>query len=587
MIDMLSKTYLQGKDAALEDTIAKTDKLLKKRGFEVKAESLLNPVPNCWSAHIVSCDLPWISSNGKGTSREACLASGKVEFLERLATNFFFSDYYLGRDSESAEFVFFPDEKWFPVEELDRIPMLHPDGSELLNRQLRSFYNPENELTPDLLHDINSENSKRGICALPFQAISTGETVYFPVNILHNLYASNGMSAGNTPDESRAQALSEIVERYVKQIVISRGLCLPDVPREQSARCPAADSAIKALESRGFHVLVKDASLGGRFPVICVLLINPDNRGCYASFGANCRFEVALERTVVELLQGRNLDQLGEFPAPSHEIGPVSDSLNLESHFINSEGLLAWSMFRDNPEYTFSPWEFSGTTGEECRRLEKLIAEEGFTIYRAEYPYLGMYACRIIVPGMSEIYPVSDLLWNNSIAGASLRTHLLTLEQMSLKELREFYSIIEDLQFNEDQLISHAIGVVFEQESAWHSLRIGELKALITLAAGHPEEAYTWCGWCAGFGHLPPDRNRLMELIYNLISLALKGERISDYRKSLAAFYGEPILARAEMVLNQKDNFPDLNFAPSWEEISPPHQELLNFYARLNICKSG
>ena len=545
----------------------------------------MNPAPSCWSTHIVSLDLPSLSANGKGSSKAACLASGQAEFLERLSTNFFFSDYYLGRETEAADFVFFPNEKWFPVEELDSIPPAHPDGTPLLSEALRSFYNPENELTADLLHDINSENSSRGICALPFREISTGETVYFPVNILHNLYASNGMSAGNTPEESRAQAMSEILERYVKRIVISRGLCLPDVPTEYTSKCPAAKAALRELESRGFHVMVKDASLGGRFPVICVLLINPENRGCYASFGANCRFEVALERTVVELLQGRDLDQLNDFPPPSHEIGPVADSLNLESHFINSEGLLAWSMFGGRPEYKFSPWEFSGTNTEESDRLEKLISEEGFDAYRAEYTHLGIYTCRIIVPGMSEIYPVSDLLWNNSITGASLRTHLLTLEQMSLQELREFYTILEDLQFNEDQLISDAIGVIFEAGSAWHSLRIGELKALITLAAGHPEEAYTWCGWCTGFGHLPPDRNRLMELIYTLISLALKGEKISDYRKSLAAFYGDTTLARAEMILNQKDNFPGLNFAPTWEEISPLHQELLDFYKRLNSTK--
>ena len=584
---MPKKTYVPGKDAALEDTISRTSSLLKSHGFPVKAESWLNPAPNCWSVHLRSTECPWISTNGKGSSKQASQASAQAEFLERLSTNFFFSDFYLGKNTSSADFVFFPDEKWFPIEKSDQTPEKHPDGTELLNTALRSFYDPDGELTADLLHDINSENTNRGICALPFKNIESGETVYFPVNILHNLYASNGMSAGNTPNESRSQALAEILERYIKNQVISKGICLPDVPPETVDRFPKVREALQELENHDFHIMVKDASLGGRFPVICILLINPRDNGCYAVFGASCRFEVALERTVAELLQGRRLNQLNGFQPPSHDMEPVSDALNLESHFINSDGLVAWSMFRNRPEYKFSHWDFSGTTAEEYDRLRKIILREGFSAYCAEYSYCGMYTCRIIVPGMSEIYPVSDLLWDNRITGASLRTHLLTLQQMSIKELREFYSILEDLQFNEDQLISEAIGVMFEEGTAWHTLRIGELKALITLAAGHPEEAYTWCGWCINFGHLPPFRDQLLRVIHNLISLEIKGEEPADYISSLVKFFGAEMVSRAELVLAGKLTFPGLNFAPSWEEISPLHARLLVLYERLNGIKKS
>lgn len=582
---MPKKTFIPGKDAALEDTISRTGKLLKDLGFPVKTESWINPVPNCWSVHLRSTECPLISVNGKGCNKQSCQASAQAEFLERLSTNFFFSDFYLGKNTATENFVFFPDEKWFPVEKIDQMPAEHPDGTELLNATLRSFYDPDRELTADLLHDINSENTNRGICALPFRNIESGETLYFPVNILHNLYASNGMAAGNTPDECRSQALGEILERYVKSLVISRGISLPDVPPDTLKRFPRISEALGELEDHGFLITVKDASLGGKFPVICMLLINPRDSGCYAAFGASCRFETALERTVTELLQGRSLSQLAGFQAPSHDIEPVADSLNLESHFINSDGLLAWSMFSNHHEFKFSPWDFSGTTTEEYELLKKIITREGFNAYCAEYTHCGMYTCRIIVPGMSEIYPVSDLLWDNRITGASLRTHLLTLQQMSVKELREFYCILEDLQFNDDQLISEAIGVIFEEDSAWHTLRIGELKAMITLAAQHPEEAYTWCSWCISFGHLPPLRDQLMRAVYNLISFKIKGEDPAGYKPALVRFYGAETVSMAELVLAGKLTFPGLNFAPSWEEISPLHARLMSVYQELNRLK--
>ena len=581
MNPMPRKTFIIGKDASLEDTISRTAALIEASGFQVHLDSWLNPAPNCWSVHMLSNECPWISSNGKGSSKKACLASAQAEFLERLSTDFFFSDFYLGEKTASSDFVFSPDEKWFPVADDDRIPLSHPDGTELLTESLLKFYNPDNELTSDLLHDINSENTNRGICALPFKALDTGESVFFPVNILHNLYASNGMSAGNTPDESRSQALGEILERYVKNIIISKGICLPDVPRKILAGYPAIMKALDALRKQGLYVSVKDASLGGKFPVISMLLLNPEDGGCYAAFGASCRFEVALERTVTELLQGRNINRLAGFQPPSHDIEPVADELNLESHFINSDGLLAWSMFRDKPEYSFSPWDFSGSTKEEFQHLNDIIKAEGFQPYCAEYLHCGMYTCRIIVPGMSEIYPVSDLVWNNPITGASLRTHLLNLPKMSVKELREFYTILEDLQFNEDQLISDAIGVLFSEETAWHTLRIGELKALITLAAGHPEEAYTWCGWSINFGHLTPERSDLLKIIFNLISFKMKAENPEDYRAALEKLYSAEAVNRAELTLAGKITFPGLNFASTWEEISPLHTTLIESYQRL------
>ena len=65
------------------------------------------------------------------------------------------------------------------------------------------------------------------------------------------------------------------------------------------ARYPRIVEGIKGLEAQGFPVLVKDASLGGQFPVMCVTLMNPRTGGVFASFGAHPSFEVALERSLI------------------------------------------------------------------------------------------------------------------------------------------------------------------------------------------------------------------------------------------------------------------------------------------------
>ncbi len=86
---MTEQTFIPGKDAALEDSIAKFQQKLTALDFNIEEASWLNPVPNVWSVHIRDKDCPQCFSNGKGASKKAALASALGEYFERLSTNFF------------------------------------------------------------------------------------------------------------------------------------------------------------------------------------------------------------------------------------------------------------------------------------------------------------------------------------------------------------------------------------------------------------------------------------------------------------------------------------------------------------------
>lgn len=586
---MKEQTLLPGKDLSLEETIAKATALLDKLGLRTKAVSWLNPAPHCWSVHIQSTTCPHLYTNGKGTSRLAALASGLGEFLERLSTNFFFADYFLDErvDEDKKPYLFYPGERWFAAGAKDTIPHQDQHGTALLNEQLRTFYDPDGDLTFAHLCDNNSNSADRGLCALPFQALADGRTIYFPVSLLNNLYVSNGMAAGNSPAECNSQALSEILERYVKNIIITKGISLPEVPHSCLQKYPRLCSILDTLAEQGLSAQVKDASLGGQFPVICVLLTDYDSGGAFAAFGANCRFETAIERTLTELLQGRSLDRLRLFQRPCHDLNLVADPFNLESHFIDSDGLLSWNMFQDSADYEFSPWDFTGTTDEEFARLQRLVTDKGFQIYRAEYLHCGMYSCRILVPGMSEIYPIDDLLWNNKGTGALLRRHLLRMPAMDRHELSALIELLETLDLSDEVLLSQTIGIVFDEHSTWATLRIGELKAMIYLALQQKEEALEWCSWCLDYGALPAKRTRLYRLLQTLLNFHLTGETAADYGRSLRLFYAEEEIIAAESVVQATSSFPGLDFAGSWQEISLEQKKLLHIYERVNAFKTA
>jgi len=575
-----------GKDASFATTINRASDLLDRIGFSVEAVSWLNPAPYCWSVHLRSKMCQSLFTNGKGTSRQACLASGFGEYLERLSTNYFFSDYYLEEwGSAKKTFLFYPDEKWFTAENKFKIPRHSTDGFELLNGDLLKFYNPDQELQFNHLCEHNSEGSERGICALPFSNLKTGRTVYFPVAILNNLYVSNGMAAGNSRTECYSQALSEIVERYVKNHVIANGIALPDIPTTILKGYPRIQSILDKLKKQHMAVMVKDCSLGGRFPVICVLLAHPSSGGAYAAFGASYRFEIAIERTLTELLQGRQLDQFTSFHPPVHELSLAADSFNLESHFIDSDGLLSWNMFKTKPDHPFTPWNFSGTSKKEYHLLRNLVTSCGYQIYAADYNQCGMTTCRVIIPGMSEIYPVDDLLWNNKNSGSTLQKELLHLSQMTADELNNVLETVEALNISDRCLVSEIIGVLFDQNSVWFSLSIGELKAMLFLAMGRYKPAYEWCNWCHEHGDLPQPRQRLFRLLYTLLGLILKGEEILSYDKGLKLYFEEKEICEAEGIIAGKSTFPGLTFADSWRELSTNYNNLLKLYQRLNQVK--
>ena len=146
--------------------------------------------------------------------------------------------------------------------------------TEILNSTLRKFYLDENEVRLEDLIDLQSSSFSRGVCSIPFKSARNGEIVYFPINLLDNLYGSNGMSAGNTEYEALVQGISEIIERYVKSQIIKKGISLPQIPEDILQKYPKSFETYKALQGGGIKAICFDASLGGQFPVVCVVLLN-------------------------------------------------------------------------------------------------------------------------------------------------------------------------------------------------------------------------------------------------------------------------------------------------------------------------
>ena len=582
---MTQQTFIPGKDAALEESIEKFQQKLTALGFNIEEASWLNPVPNVWSVHIRDKDCPQCFSNGKGASKKAALASALGEYFERLSTNYFWTDFYLGQDIANGDFVHYPNEKWFPIED----EALLPQG--ILDDRLFEHFDPNQELTPELLVDLQSGNYERGIVALPYVRQSDQQTVYIPQSIISNLYVSNGMSAGNSQFEARVQGLSEVFERYVKNKIIAEAISLPLIPQEVMARYPSIQAAIDKLEQEGFPILAYDASLGGQYPVICVILLNPTNGTCFASFGAHPKFQVALERTVTELLQGRSLKDLDVFSPPSFNNDDVAEHANLETHFIDSSGLISWDLFKDTPDYEFADWNFSGKdTHEEYDNLMAIFRAEKKDIYIMDYNHLGVYACRIIVPGMSDIYPADDLIYANSNMGMDWREILLDLPHFhhDPETYQELLDELDEQGIDDATRVREFIGIVAPKTSGWTTLRIGELKSMLYLALGDLEMALDWANWAYNMNSsvFTAERANYYRCLISSLELFMDSQRDpQQYRMVFEKMYGKDAVVFAWSAIQGGNPFYNLPASDETLANFSEHQKLLVAYAKLQKAK--
>jgi len=578
-------TFIAGKDLPLEQTIANMSGILSDLGIKIEIASWRNIVPNVWSLHIRDAHSPMCFTNGKGATKEGALASALGEFIERLSNNHFFAEAFWGEDMANLPFVHYPNERWFKPGPEDALPV------EILDEYCLRIFNPDGELLGSHLIDTSSGNVQRGICSLPYVRKSDGEVVYFPSNLVENLYVSNGMSAGNTLAEAQVQCLSEIFERAVKREIIEGEMALPDVPYEVLAKYPGILAGIQGLEEQGFPVLVKDASMGGMYPVMCVTLMNPRTGGVFASFGAHPSFEVALERSLTELLQGRSFEGLNDLPLPTFVSNAVTEPNNFVEHFIDSSGIMSWRFFSDKANFEFVEWDFSGkgksSNAEEAETLFHILEGMGKEIYTATYDDLGAMSCRILVPGYSEVYAVEDLVWDNTNKALLFRADILNLHRLDDQSLMALLERLDSSELDEYSDVGALIGVEFDDNTAWGQLTVLELKLLINIALKQFEVAHEITGAFLQYNDNTLERGLFYQALNVVLEVILDNDlTLDDFTINFRRMFGE---ARMDAVMGSVDGsirFFGLTPTSMKLEGLDRHHRLIDSYKKLHKARS-
>jgi ribosomal protein S12 methylthiotransferase accessory factor len=299
---------------------------------------------------------------------------------------------------------------------------------------------------------------------------------------------------------------------------------------------------------------------------------------------------VALERSLTELLQGRSFEGLNDLPQPTFETNAVTEPNNFVEHFIDSSGIVSWRFFSAKADFEFVEWDFSSqgehANTEEAATLLGILEGMGKEVYTAVYDQLGAIACRILVPGYSEIYPVEDLIWDNTNKALLFRADVLNLHKLTDAKLSDLLDRLENNELDEYSDIATLIGIEFDENTVWGQLTVLELKLLINLALKQFEAAQELVGAFLQYNDNTVERGLFYQALNVVLEVLLDDAlELEDYEANFRRMFGN---ARMDAVMGSVDGsvrFYGLTPTSMKLEGLDRHHRLIDSYKKLHVAR--
>ncbi len=406
------------KDEQPRQTVKKIKNILSNLG--IKTEEKLQPfdykkkcAPRAIRIEILN---QFIGATGKGSSYINSRASGYAEFIERLQNAFLLN-------FNNDEFFQAPNESYC-------------NNDDLLNNEIIKVF--PNKHTLLLLSNLLKKHNNK-IVTVPFYSVKDNKEVFLPISIINFLQGSTGMAAGNTIEEALVQGLSEVCERYAIKNIILNKISLPEIARNEYMKYDKIKGMVEYVESFGFKITIKDASLGENLPAIAAAIELPEENKVFLSFGAHPSFPVAVERVITEFLQGvEDLDRTKLINTVSY----ISDSVENYSYtvgdilftiktYISSKSKLGELFLKNNTKSKFNRSVFLDENkvynnkqilNSLLKAIKPITKDE---IYVRDVSFLGFPSIYIYIPAMTierqinekefeEINKINDLFLSST-----------------------------------------------------------------------------------------------------------------------------------------------------------------------------
>lgn len=556
------------KDASPQATVEHIHELLKAQDIYLNEKWKDSGIPDCYSVHVTIAGTS-LGTNGKGVTKELARASGCGEMMERLQSGFF-----------CPGVIHYPDEVTMTKQEL-----LKSSRSVLEKIAARISESEHIDFSVDkLLHCFYAFGTAETQTAIPFYNVNEDRLVYYPVSRISPLYASNGLAAGNSAEEAIVQGFSEIVERHCHGAFLLGEAVPPSIPDDYLKQFATAWNIISSLRSAGFNVMIKDCSLGEGYPVVASVVIDPERHGYHVVFGSSPVFEIALERSLTEQLQGYNI---GTIPQNTQFfIGKTRSTQDLSHAFLKNQGTFPTAFFSGAPSYPFVPTEdLSNVTNRDLLRfILKYLEKNRRTMLIRDVSHFGFPAFRIIVPGMSEINTsvyagepsLYELIFRVGFAARNLPD--ATFEQL-LAIPKRYLSTITNDPIKLTELVSLPMNASPTQDKFWGLITV----AYSYWSLGNAAQSANYLAAALPFA--PEESKSLADCLSRFLALRRSGNSKEQALAHLRLFYKDDTVRQLEDALKESNPFTVFLFRCFGNCADCENQSVCNFPAHDRITR--
>ena len=210
----------------------------------------------------------------------------------------------------------------------------------------------------------------------------------------------------------------------------------------------------------------------------------------------------------------------------------------------------------------------------------------GKEAYVAVFDQLDATACRILVPDYSEIYPVEDLIWDNTNKALNYREDILNLHILDDDALESLVTRLEDSQLDNYIDIRTLIGIEFDENTVWGQLTILELKLLIYLALGALEDAQELVEEFLQFNDNTVERRLFYQAMQAVLEIALDEEmELEDFLVNFTRMFGQSVMDNVIGSINGEVKFFGLTQTSMKLEGLDKHLRLIDSYKKLHHAR--
>lgn len=465
----------QGKECRPEQTVDRIQEILKRMDIETEHVFTADVMESCYSSRVtVQGEMSAVyGTNGKGITREYCMASAYAEFMERLENRGFpYSIHACDREGLMERYK----RRMFPVhnieEDFDR------EGS---YASWMMDYILENSGMPN--HFFNRQLVKRFLGGnyeyQDFYHVQAGSYEKVPSLFAKLFTHSNGMAAGNTLEEAIVQAVSEILERVVQTRIMTEGITPPDIPADILARYPHVRKILDEIKGTGiYEVYLKDCSLGGAYPVAACFMVDKENQTLGIRFGSHPNMGIALERTLTEAFQGRDMKQFTGSSWLSFDPQVCRNRSNLLDTKKIGNGAYPCEILGETKSYTFKDWDY-GTRYDNQELAEimvDILVQQGHEVYIRDNSNLGFPAVYVVAAGASEIRCCDLLYLKEMKLSRDVMKSMIELEQMTREKVND---IIRLIQIKHHALMENTISSIYKLPFDHHFYTFNEVEFLL------------------------------------------------------------------------------------------------------------